>query len=415
VWALTNQSVSSVLAANVSFEVPKHVLHANATLCGFFMIAPAAPVPAPGEEEARGLWNNDTHADSDSLLVVVPVTLAQQRAPARSTGKRRHLLDTDRTGSSTTSAASSSDSAHSLHSPYLYYPLILRHVELYDVLDSRSIHPMAATSLQPRKRATDDTRGKWVDGMPPIQNYFNPLLWHDDLSIPAKHSFALPRKAPVKSSVDAADVSTDEKGMVDENPVVMSFEFQFTPTSLMYYSLKRVVQTNMRIIRDLVGEESLDELRYWLSEDRMFMMLATQVVGWLHIIFEYLAFRDDYQFFKVRVCILYLIDLFEKQCRLLGSDECFKFEWHIFAGKEELPWHQRVVPCFPVVPICHPIPLLRRPRYFLASLGRHFEGKRVVFVCKNIFNSKECACRTYCTMGGRCLRSYSPRYNFRVR
>ena len=29
------------------------------------------------------------------------------------------------------------------------------------------------------------------------------------------------------------------------------------------------------------------------------MMLVTQVVGWLHITFEYLAFRDDLQFFKV--------------------------------------------------------------------------------------------------------------------
>lgn len=30
------------------------------------------------------------------------------------------------------------------------------------------------------------------------------------------------------------------------------------------------------------------------------MLLVTQAVGWLHILFEYLAFRDDLQFFQVR-------------------------------------------------------------------------------------------------------------------
>ena len=80
----------------------------------------------------------------------------------------------------------------------------------------------------------------------------------------------------------------------------MSFEFQFVPTSLLYFSIKRVIQLTIHFLRESFGEEMLDEIRYMLSEDRLFLMGMTQVVGWLHIMFEYLAFRDDYQFFKVQ-------------------------------------------------------------------------------------------------------------------
>ena len=318
VWTLLNQSISSSISANISFEVPRHVLVTNSSLCGFFTLTPTAPSEREeggggGEDVTGSEWRNSTESS-----VVFPVTLArQQSSPAVSAGRRRSLLDRSATATVTatvtaTSPAGDSDSppapGHALHSHFVHYPLILRHIELYGVLDTKSINPLFATSLQPRDRAFLSSREEEVRGQDTAQ-VFSPLLWLDDLSIPAKHSFPLqhqPRPAPPPGQASGApseEPSPAAAAATSEPPQQtphMSFAFQFAPTSLLYFGFKRVVQTNMRVIREVAGEDTLNELRYWLSEDRLFMMLCTQVVGWLHITFEYLAFRDDFQFFKVR-------------------------------------------------------------------------------------------------------------------
>jgi len=294
VWTLANQSASRALAVNISFTVPRHVVASNSTLCGFFMLNPSPQLSR--DEVGSGLRNSDNTSDT---LVVFPVTLAQQRVPSKPSTTRRSLLDSP-VSSPSLSSSSSSTPTHSLHSPYLHYPVILRHVELYQVLDARSLNRVVVTNLPSRPREdiyisrSTEEHERGLHPRRATERMFNPLLWLDDLSIPARHFFALR-----PTTIGSSEVVVLGRGQEATGPV-MSFEFQFTPTSLLYYNFKRLVQANMRLIRESLGEESLDELRYWLSEDRLFMMLVTQVVGWLHITFEYLAFCDDYQFFKGR-------------------------------------------------------------------------------------------------------------------
>ena len=291
VWVLRGQSVGTHTSANISFRVPSDVIESNSSLCGFLTFT-------------RELKNVVAEAEPRYDMVTVPILLAQPRILAEgSVSQRRNLLQSfSDGGGSNPNQSFPSTSSSALHSPFMLYPLIVRYIELYDVLDSKSINPIFGTNLVRRDRIYEATKG---DGYLPTKDIYSPLLWIDDLFIPAKHTYPL-RSASNRIKNDTpSDHSTPN--------MFMTLELQFAPTSLLHFGIKRVIQTNIRLIRDLAGDNVLDELRYWFSEDRVFMMVATQVVGWLHIILEYMAFKDDYQFYKVRnVLLLFSTKLFSK-------------------------------------------------------------------------------------------------------
>ncbi|CAM9623773.1 unnamed protein product, partial [Ectocarpus fasciculatus] len=112
---------------------------------------------------------------------------------------------------------------------------------------------------------------------------YDPVLWLDDLSITTRHY------APFKPATN--------ESIVNE----MQIELQVVPTAVIHYFGKKIVQLNMGMLKSMVNnDEALDELRYYLSEDKMLTMLLTQVIGWVHITLEYLAFQDDWKFFRGR-------------------------------------------------------------------------------------------------------------------
>ena len=280
-WTLLNQSVSSRVVANVSFTVPRHVIATNASLCGFLIFSPtplSQRADADQDEDARKGKEEETVTLRDSSSTVMfRVTLAQQRAAPTNRPQRRSLLHAATPAAAPFSPALSPSTlaptpSHSLHSPFLHYPVIVRHIELDGVLDGQSINPLFATSLPPRERglffATRASSKASGSSTEETQHVYSPLLWLDDLSIPAKHSFRLPLAAPLVPAETETETETDTDASmeVSATPTLpalteMSFELHFAPTSLLYFGMKRLVQSNMRVLRQLAGEEAIDELR----------------------------------------------------------------------------------------------------------------------------------------------------------
>ena len=57
-----------------------------------------------------------------------------------------------------------------------------------------------------------------------------------------------------------------------------------------------------RTIRDAAGrggaDEVLDEIRYFLADERLYRFLWTQIISYLHVWFEYMAFADEIRFYR---------------------------------------------------------------------------------------------------------------------
>jgi len=123
------------------------------------------------------------------------------------------------------------------------------------------------------------TRSVPVEGESRGQNAYEPLLYVDDLSVRRVHL-----------QVMSNNVSWPD-------PVL---RLKYAPTSVLLHVYKSTMQHALDAASTLVGENEVEELRYWMSDDRLTMYLLTQLITMVHLLLEYLAFRDDWQFFVGR-------------------------------------------------------------------------------------------------------------------
>ena len=65
-------------------------------------------------------------------------------------------------------------------------------------------------------------------------------------------------------------------------------------------SFKLVMTEALKTIKLVVGDAEAEEVKYWLSDDRIFRFFLTQLISMVHIVLEYLAFRGDWRFFVGR-------------------------------------------------------------------------------------------------------------------
>jgi len=70
--------------------------------------------------------------------------------------------------------------------------------------------------------------------------------------------------------------------------------------SPIFDSLNRQTQTAFQTIEQLMPGEELDEIRYFLQDERLYRFILTQIISYLHLMFDYLAFRDEIRFYKGR-------------------------------------------------------------------------------------------------------------------
>jgi predicted permease len=109
---------------------------------------------------------------------------------------------------------------------------------------------------------------------------YAPMIYVDDLSLQksAQVELAPPEdgKPPIKLTIKLSSLS----------PVLDS--------------LNRQTHTAFETIEQLLPGEELDEIRYFLQDERLYRFVLTQIISYLHLMFDYLAFRDEIRFYKGR-------------------------------------------------------------------------------------------------------------------
>lgn len=104
-----------------------------------------------------------------------------------------------------------------------------------------------------------------------------PIIEIDDISLLDSHQFPMYRKES------------------------LNFTVEYIPTSPLVYGYKLIVRKSLEMISLIIQNSSeLDDIKYWLSDERLYQYIWTQILTWIHILLEYLAFRDDWKFFVGR-------------------------------------------------------------------------------------------------------------------
>lgn len=87
---------------------------------------------------------------------------------------------------------------------------------------------------------------------------------------------------------------------ISRPPATLHFKYQ--PTSPAMFSFKIFMKQAFDMLgkTEVLGEAEIDEIKYWISDDRIYRFFLTQAIGLVHMILEYLAFRGDWKFFVGR-------------------------------------------------------------------------------------------------------------------
>lgn len=317
VWNVTNHRATERLASNITYHLLSHASMTGESVSGTFYFISR---------------NITAIADGDIApvpVVSLKVTLAERRKLLYGYGddrkRARRLVDSHNLTSSRGSGSlgptsakvvdrsayygymnsKSNQSESAIFWKFLHQPITIRFAEVYahvarHTLSSLLAHDIIVHDTRPVTKV--DMHMKHPSVIVPRYRY-EPLLWLDDLSI-TQRQYAVISMPSSSSSATAHNTSIN----VDETPQTVSIKFQFdyVPTSPMYFGIKKVAEKQLNTITDLLsmgskgsgGNEIVDELRYYLSERHLYQLLVTQVIAMVHIVFEYLAFRDDLSFFS---------------------------------------------------------------------------------------------------------------------
>eukprot|EP00546_Thalassionema_frauenfeldii_P001121 CAMPEP_0178937952 /NCGR_PEP_ID=MMETSP0786-20121207/26057_1 /TAXON_ID=186022 /ORGANISM="Thalassionema frauenfeldii, Strain CCMP 1798" /LENGTH=530 /DNA_ID=CAMNT_0020616609 /DNA_START=315 /DNA_END=1907 /DNA_ORIENTATION=+ len=111
---------------------------------------------------------------------------------------------------------------------------------------------------------------------------YSPVIYVDDLSLQQS------------AEIEVAE-SNDEKPPID-------LDIRFGAVSPVVDSIIRQVHLGFAALEPLLplaGEE-MDEIRYFLQDERLYRFLLTQIISYVHMYLDYLAFRDEIRFYKGR-------------------------------------------------------------------------------------------------------------------
>lgn len=80
-----------------------------------------------------------------------------------------------------------------------------------------------------------------------------------------------------------------------------TLRFQYRPSSPLIYALRNTVSRQLIDMADaLMNPADSDDLRFHLSDRRVFRYVVSQAIGVAHLFFDYLAFREDVGFYVGR-------------------------------------------------------------------------------------------------------------------
>ena len=86
----------------------------------------------------------------------------------------------------------------------------------------------------------------------------------------------------------------------DTSKPAATLQLRYAPMSPLLLSFKLVMTEALKAIKMVVGDVEAEEVKFWLSDDRIFRFFLTQLISMVHIVLEYLAFRGDWGFFVGR-------------------------------------------------------------------------------------------------------------------
>ena len=110
---------------------------------------------------------------------------------------------------------------------------------------------------------------------------YRPIVYIDDKSIP-KSSYI-------------------ELAPPEEKRPPVTIRIKVSSLSPIIDSLNRQIIQSFDVIENTIGLGTggeLDEIRYFLQDERLYRFLLTQVISYIHMWLDYLAFRDEIQFYK---------------------------------------------------------------------------------------------------------------------
>jgi hypothetical protein len=345
IWRAENHTVSERLLTQITFKLPDHYSHEDDEVIQAFLFLQKSEEQKTNQFDFQFQFN----LAERRMIRTLPrqerflLERTEVNQDEESEEKEREMLQEQE-------QRKFNSSLPYLHWKFSYAPLIVRYVSFYETVDTKTYHN---TFLQPMRRQRNPNtalaqkksqkKGKreaeQVQGMGSTSTHFvyNPLLWLDDLSITTRHYQLITSLPPANSP----HLSTSSTTTATTGSPLITISFQYLPTSPLHYFFKHILalviraftllsalldsstsssdpsplslsstnlqslisslSTNTPLPLSLTSSSSLDplidELRYYLSDDHLYLLLLSSLIAYLHFYLEYLIFTADYQYF----------------------------------------------------------------------------------------------------------------------
>lgn len=154
------------------------------------------------------------------------------------------------------------------HFKYNRQPIVLR------IVADQQLYPVNAPIRG------DGTKLRFVrDGN---QIYHQPIIYVDDVAL--KHSSQIQLAPPEEQA---------------ENPrPPIHLNIQLSIISPFRHVFHRQLELGFKMMENFLESNELDEIRHMISDEYMYRFILTQIITYVHIYLDYMAFRDEIGFYK---------------------------------------------------------------------------------------------------------------------
>lgn len=84
----------------------------------------------------------------------------------------------------------------------------------------------------------------------------------------------------------------------EDNKPPVSLQVKLGTLSPVFDGLNRQAHAAIEAAETLLPGEELDDLRYFLQDEHLYRFMLSQIISYLHLTFDYLAFRDEIRFYR---------------------------------------------------------------------------------------------------------------------
>ena len=270
VWEQKNHSVYEKIDASFAVPVPAGVRIESKFLNGWIVISPTTVESGNSNSEGKRESDGAMEAFAAARRVISSHLLTTLK-PALGQTRDRHLLHQGSQSQTQQQQQQHAASGVVQHWKYSHHPLTIRYTHYGDLVLGTYLLSSLNYNL-----------GRRYVHVPPGARYqltYEPIIFVDDLALLRRQEMELSSNLSMPSP---------------------KMRLQFLPTSPLNFGYKRIMKTVVDVLGEFLKEPELEEIKYWMSDDRMYRYFLTQGITLLHIFLEYMAFRDDWRFFVGR-------------------------------------------------------------------------------------------------------------------